>query len=131
MADFEKFELFDHIKNLTYKKVEYNEDNEMQVKSYPPYMINRMFSMSKFHIFDVNKVNRMNIDISPEQNYNYYFYLLPKRSIYNKYISIKNGSMSEELECICKYYQVGKKEAMEYCKLLTEAQRKEIISKYK
>ena len=57
----ESLSLFDHLNNLTENKTEYDPMNDVQTKSYEPYMINRYISMCDFYLPLVNEINKYDI----------------------------------------------------------------------
>ncbi len=100
---------FEHLENLTSRKIQWGQLSEEDKKSYPPFAINRYLSMSNFFI-DIALDLNINANITPEAHYNSLFAILPKRKVYIKYISKpkkKSEYTLEELRCIGKYLKIG------------------------
>ena len=117
--------LFDHLNNLSEKKIEFNPEDH---KNYEPYMINRFVSMCDLFIPLVNEINRY--DVPKELHYKYYLNSIPKRKQFFKYISKKKDEHKENRKNVMKYFQCGSKDVVEYLKILTEEQLEEINKKF-
>lgn len=65
--------LFDHLNNLSDKKIDFNPNDH---KNYEPYMINRFVSMCDLFIPLVNEINRY--DVPKDVHYKYYLNSIPK-----------------------------------------------------
>jgi hypothetical protein len=122
--------LFDHLNNLTVNKVEYDSDNDEQVKTYQPYMINRFISMSELYLPIVNQINKCH-NLPKEAHYTYFNTTLPKRRQYFKYVKKKVEISEEDRNLLCKYYKVGPRQVDEYINILTPEQIKIVVNKYK
>jgi hypothetical protein len=123
-----KFELFDHLSNLTEKKIPFDVQNDSQVKSYDPYIINRFISMCEFYTPLVNEINKY--DVPKSIHYQYFFGALPKRKTYFNYIKSKKDKDSEDIDCVMKYYECSKKDAIHYLTILTDDQVETIKKKF-
>lgn len=123
-----KLSLFEHLNNLTVNKEPFDVEDEGQVKSYEPYMINRFVSMTKAYTLLVNEINKY--DVPKNVHYEYYLSALPKRKQFFKYIKKNQKDEGEILKRLCLYYEIGKREAKQYLNLLSSEQVDEIYQKY-
>ncbi|HON83974.1 MAG TPA: hypothetical protein PLI22_07590 [Caldisericia bacterium] len=124
----ESLSLFDHLNNLTENKTEYDPMNDVQTKSYEPYMINRYISMCDFYLPLVNEINKY--DIPKNVHYRYFLSSLPKRKQFFKYISKGKDVNKDDKEKIAKYFECGNREAEMYLEILSEDQVKTIVQKF-
>ena len=124
----ESLSLFDHLNNLTENKTEYDPMNDVQTKSYEPYMINRYISMCDFYLPLVNEINKY--DIPKNVHYRYFLSSLPKRKQFFKYISKGKDVNKDDKEKIAKYFECGNREAEMYLEILSEDQVKTIVRKF-
>lgn len=120
--------LFDFLNDLTVNKTPLNRNDETQLKSYEPYMINRFISMAEIYVGIVNEINRY--DVPKSVHYEYYLSFLPKRKQYFKYLNKTKDKDDSIIKILCKYFEVGKKEAMEYVNILSDEQLNDIVKKY-
>jgi hypothetical protein len=118
MADTKKaLTLFDHIGNLTDKKVPWNSLSEMDRKSFSVYMVNRFLSMNPDMIEFVNELQKYTISVlSPKEVYNLYLEILPKKKMFLKYIKgdAKEKYSDKLIEYVSKYFECSNKESVEY-----------------
>lgn len=124
-----KFDLFDHLRNLTQDKVEFDINNDLQAKSYDPYITNRFISMSELHIKIVNNINKY--EVPKDVHYRYFFQKLPKRQHYFKYQKGKNEVDKNTRELLCEYYHCANGELEHHLQVLTPEQIKTIVDLYK
>jgi len=124
-----KLSLFDHLKNLTINKSEFDPHNDEQAKSYTPYMINRFISMTDVLLPVVNQINRF--DLPKSVHYRYFKTLLPKRKFFFNYIKKKKDVDLDEKKLLCKYFECGLREIENIITVLPEDQIKDILNKYR
>ena len=129
--------LFDHLDNLTIKKILWKDLSEMDRKSFSVYIINRFFSMNIDLIEIVNYLQKYTLEIfSPETTYKLYLDFLPKKKFYLKYIKAQEKNYNNEmLEYLSNYFQLGKGEVSEYADILLQSDKgkkelKIIVTKY-
>ena len=122
-------ELFDYLKSLTDKKEDLDFNNEEIHKGYQPYMINRFVSMAEVFIPLVNEIN--SFQVPKDVHFKYMFSILPKRKQYFKYIKGSKDLSEKEKKTISHYFQVGKREAEEYIRVLDKKQIDEILEIYR
>lgn len=128
--------IFDHLSGLTDRKQPWDQLNDVDKKSFTPFMINRWLSMNVDFIELVNEVQRFTVGhLSPRDTYKLYFDLLPRQKQYNKYIKGKKSDKynTELVELLSKHFLISEKESMEYIdlyQLVSLNTLEEIIKKY-
>jgi hypothetical protein len=113
--------IFDHLANLTHKKVPWSELSELDQKSFAPYLINRWLSMNPDYIELVDMLQQYTIGLLDKKHvYQLYYELLPKQKTFSKYIKGKkvNKYQPELVKFICDRFWVNKQEAADYIELL-------------
>jgi len=117
----------DYLNNICVDKVPITEED----KSYSPYMINRFISMSNIYIPIVNEINRF--QVPNVIHFQYMASVLPKRKQFFKYMKKKkeDNNFESNIECLSKYYEIGRKEAENYLNIMSKEQMKEISDLYK
>jgi len=125
-----KLTLFDHLNNLTENKVEWDDTNDDQTRSYDPYMTNRFVSMCQVYVQFINEVNKYNLP--KDVHYNYIHAGLPKRKQYFKYMKKKGGiELSEaDKKKLYDYFDIGPRQIEHYIDIMTEDQIKHILEMY-
>lgn len=113
-----KYTLAMHLKDLTINKLEWDPLDDLRVKTYDPFMMNRYISMISFLVPYVERANKLR-NPSKEIHYNYLLNALPKGNFFVKYIKAKKEPDREaKIESLCKYFEVGKSEAERKLKVL-------------
>ena len=123
--------IFDHLANLTHKKVSWDSLSEVDQKSFSPYIINRWLSMNPDYIELVDMLQQYTIGLlDKKQVYQLYYELLPKVKTFSKYIKGKKGNkyQPELVKFICDRFWVNKQEASDYLELLP---KEELVSELK
>ena len=116
------FTIFDHIGNITDKKLPISKYSEKNLKGWSSYMINRWLSMNMELIEIVNEFQKYTIGIlSSKETYQLYYDILPKKKFYSKYVKgKKQDKFNKELvEIFSMHYKCSKDEAIEYLDILT------------
>lgn len=110
--------IFEHIANVTYKKVDAGSYSESDWKSYSPYMMNKWLSMNRNYI-DVIDLIQPYYGLDKKIHYKLLSSILPKRKAFTKYIKGKKDSKynPELINLLCKYYEVSKDEIKTYLQL--------------
>lgn len=103
--------IFDILNDLTFNKVPWSEQDQKQVQSY---MLNRLLSMNPDYLPIVAEVQAITDLLSPEQYYNFYLDLLPKKKTFNKYISSKSEKNVKLLSFLAKQLQCSTREIEMY-----------------
>ena len=110
--------IFEHIANVTHKKVSADTYTESDWKSYSPYMMNKWLSMNRNYV-DVIDLIQPYYGLDKQVHYKMLSSLLPKRKSFTKYIKSKKGIKynPELINILCKYYEVSKSEIKTYLQL--------------
>ena len=108
------YELKDWLNSINSTK----EDLSEEIKSYPPYIINRCLSG---HIDCVMYANEMNMNHHLDKDLQYSFYLnsLRKRKRFSPWL---RKDKVTDLECIKSYYGYSNEKASQALKILTQEQ---------
>lgn len=121
-----KLGLFDYFDIVSNSKKKLSDE---ELGAYSPFMINRLVSMCDIYLGIANEINQY--QVPKDIHFEFWKAFLPKRKMYNKYIKSKSEGNDHELECLAKYYDIGKKEAKLYFDTLTKEQTKSIVDKYR
>lgn len=127
--------IFDFTKQIIQKDDIKFFDNldEQDKKIFSIFMIQRFLSMNKDWIWLINFVNKWTFTIDKEHYFKLITLLIPNQSkTYYKYIKGKNDIKYniEVINCIINYFQVSKKEAIEYYNILSNDKKIELLKKY-
>ena len=114
-------ELKDWLNSINYNKDDLSED----IKSYPPYIVNRCLSG---HMDCVMFANEMNMYSHLDKDMQYYFYLnsLRKRKRFSPWIKKEK---IEDIDSVKQYYGYSNEKAKEALRLLSESELNYIKSK--
>lgn len=106
----------DVIKSLNEKTGHVYEEEPDAIKDYPSFIVNKAFSNT---IDTLMYANEMNIrqDVSPRQNYDYYYNWIPKGKRFPKWYKKENNS---KIELVKEYYNVSDRVAEMYMQVLKE-----------
>jgi hypothetical protein len=116
--------IFDYL-NAIFNKTELKYDKKVA----PAYLLSLWLSHDQSLLSIVNEVNRYHFLLRDEDIYNYYYSIIPKgrRFIrWTKKMEMPKGQ-KEHLEEISLTYNISKREAMLYKKLLTIIDKHDII----
>ena len=107
-------ELKDWLNSVNFTKEDLSED----IKSYPPYIINRCLSG---HIDCIMYANEMNMHHQLDKDMQYSFYLntLRKRKRFSPWL---RKDKITDLECVKQYYGYSNEKAFQALKILTKEQ---------
>lgn len=116
--------IWDHLKNITTTKSEYLGD-----EGWNNWMINRFLSMNRDYCEVVNYIQQNTWQLKGEYLYALYKDIIPKKSVYLKYMKSTTAKKydEKEIEAVQSYFEVSKKEAKEYIDLLPENELEEIF----
>lgn len=107
--------IFDHAKHVSTTKPLWESLSEEDQKSWNTYMVNRILSMNRDLIELVDFI-QLNSNLPPEIVYKTYCALLPKGYSYKPFVKAQIKSLN--IKAVADYFQVSKREAREYAKLL-------------
>jgi hypothetical protein len=110
------YELKDWLNSVNFSKDDLSED----IRSYPPYIMNRCLSG---HIDCIIFANEMNINHHLDKDMQYSFYLnsLRKRKRFSPWL---RKDKIEDLECVKSYYGYNNEKASQALKILSKEQIK-------
>ena len=108
------YELKDWLNSVNFTKEDLSED----IKSYPPYIINRCLSG---HIDCIMYANEMNMHHQLDKDMQYSFYLntLRKRKRFSPWL---RKDKITDLDCVKQYYGYSNEKASQALKILTKEQ---------
>ncbi len=86
MAEIKSKTIFDILNDLSFNKVEWENQEQKKVQTW---MLNRWLSMHPDYLEIVAECQPMTDNLSPEMYYKFYLDLLPKKKFFTKYISKK------------------------------------------
>ncbi len=101
--------------------------DEGDIKQYIPYIVNKSLSYHLDSILFSNEMNRYS-SVPSDCQYKFYYYSLPKRKRFSKWIK-KNDS--EYIELLKKYYDISEVKAYEILDLFSEKQIEYIKNRLK
>lgn len=116
--------LFEFIDSITVTKKDLMVDNEAE-KAYPPYVINQALSMNYDCIVAANEMNKRP-GISKRMHYDFLRSILRKGKRYAKWAK---NEKHEYLQDVITYFNVGKREAIQYIDALTKEQLDQVRHK--
>ncbi len=115
---------FDYVKNVSYTKEDIMVD-DIEEKSYQPFIVNRALS---YHQDCIMMINEMNLKHSLDNRLQYSFLINPLRKR-NRFSKWQKPYQSKKLETIRDYYGVSTQKAKEYAELLNEKQYRDLKNK--
>ena len=117
---------FDFVKSVSSDKTDLMVD-EVEDKSYQPFLINRALS---YHQDAVFLTNEMNVRHGADNRLQYQFFLntLRKRQRFSQW---SKPYVSKKLDTVKDYYQMSTKEAKDYVELLSDKQLRELKNRMK
>ena len=122
--------LFDWLKEITYKKGDWNNFTDSDKKSWNTWMVNKFLSMNQDYIEVVNYVQQFGF-LTDEQIYNLYKDTLPKANVYLKFIKgKKDKSNQKDLVNLADYFACSIREVKDYIELLDPVDVKGILKNY-
>ena len=122
-------QIFDWLKQITYKKQSWDSFTEEDRASFNPYMVHRFLSMNPEYIEFVNLIQNIPYT-EKEKIYKLYLYMIPKKNMFLKYIkSTKTKTREELLQHLASYYECSLREAGEYYHMLHNDTIKGILKK--
>ena len=117
---------------LMYKTPWENFD-ESDHKTFSPFIVNRWLSMDNDFLEIVNFFQKYSIGLlESKDTYKWYCDVLPKGKRFNRYIKGKKQIKydKELVETVCKYFEISKKECIEYIELMDKEQIKFLLELY-
>lgn len=126
------FSIFDHLSNITDKKLPISQYSEKNIKSWSNYMINRWLSMNMDLVELVNEFQKYTIgQLGMKETYQLYSDVLPKKKLFSKYIKGKKQDKynNKLVELFANHFLCSNDEAFEYLDILTLTGKQNEIEK--
>jgi hypothetical protein len=122
--------LFDYLNCIMWTKENLDFTDPEIEKGYDVFIINRFLSMIEIY---VSMINMININPMPSKKHHYEWLrsVLPKAHQKINYIKKGKPEGEEAIAAIARFYEVGKKEATIYTRLLKKEEIEEIINIFK
>ena len=121
--------LFDWLKELTGKKRDWDSFSDKEKESFNPYMVNRFLSMHPPFIELINYVQTIPYT-DKGKYYKLYCNLLPKQSVWLKYIKPKMKQPNKKLlETVASLYEVPTRQAADWVSILDKEHIEEALQK--
>ena len=98
-------------------------NDEIDVKSYAPYIVNRALS---YHLDCVPYVNEMNMYPSVDKDMQYQYFLNSIRPMKRKFQSWQKSEKDKNIECIKEFFGYSNNKAKEALNILSDEQIAEI-----
>ena len=118
---FQIMELKDWLNSINYNKDDLSED----IKSYPPYIINRCLSGHMDCVMFANEMN-MYSHLDKDMQYSFYLNSLRKRKRFSPWIKKEK---IEDIDSVKQYYGYSNEKAKQALRLLSESELNYIKSK--
>ena len=121
------------INQILVHKTPWQNFDESEYKTFSPFIVNRWLSMDNDFIEIVNFFQKYSIGmLEPKDTYKWYCDILPKGKRFNRYIKGKKQVKYdiELVELVCKYFEISKKECIEYIELMGREQLKSLLELY-
>ena len=124
--------LFSWINELFVGKRNWDTFSDADKKKFSPFMVNRYLSMNDDFLSFVNYFQKYTIEVMPPKVvYQFYCNLLPKKKTYLKYLTGNKYKIDDTVvECLIKYFEVSKKQALEYYRLMDKKDLKLLLKKF-
>ena len=131
-SEFKTLGLFDHINHIRQVKSPdyYSKLSDAERKSFNHYMILRCLSMDKSIIEEIAFLSKYFNVMDSESFYKVCVAVTPMNRNYFPYIKSKSKKFNDKLiEYVCRRYDVGSNDAVDYCKILmsTKEGKEELI----
>ena len=121
------------INQILMYKTPWENFDESEHKTFSPFIVNRWLSMDNDFIEVVNFFQKYSIGLlSHKDIYTWYCDVLPRGKRFNRYIKGKKRIKYDEelVEIVCKYFEISKKECIEYIELMDKEQLKSLLELY-
>ena len=123
--------IFDWLKEITYKKSDWDSFSDNDKKSWNNYMVHRFLSMNSDYIEVVNIVQKYQY-LTDKQVYTIYKNLIPKRNVFLKYIKAKKDKTSiDDIKYLAEYFECSTREVKDYIELTPKKELANILDNFK
>ena len=118
--------IFDWLQHITLYKTSAEEFTDNDWEKFNSYMVHRFISMHVYYVEIADYAQSM-LPNMKKQIYNFYREMIPKKKVWLQYIKSKTENINKDLvECIAKYYEVGKSDALSYITVMTKEELFEV-----
>jgi len=107
----------------------HSKDYFFEEKYYTPWIVNKSLGSFPELLYYVQQMNTHHT-LSPEMQYDYYFYSIPKQKRFKKWLKKTNNADNKNIETIATIFGLSLKKATIAWNLLTVDQKKLIIDSY-
>lgn len=97
-------------------------DREELLNDYVPYQVNMCASNVADTMFIANEMNICH-RLTKEQQFDFYYHIVPKGKRYSKW---NTPAINNNVDVVAEYYNINKKVAEQYLKILTDIQIEDI-----
>ena len=111
-------ELKDWLNSINLNKKNLIEEDPSEIKTYPPYIINRCLSGHLDCIMFVNEMNRYSF-LDKDMKYSFYLNTLRKKKRFSPWL---RKEKVDDLECVKQYYGYSNEKASQALKILDKKQ---------
>lgn len=123
--------LFDVLKEVTKNQTPWDELTDEFKKEYSQFMINRFASSINLYIGPLAELDKYKVSDKVHHQYITSFFI--KKDHYFNYKAYKKEKNPDEnaIPFLCKYFEIGAREAAQYLDLMSDEEIKEICLLYK
>ena len=112
--------IFDWLQHITLYKTPAEDFSDNDWEKFNAYMIHRFLSMNIYYV-EIAEYAQSLMPTMKKQIYNFYREMIPKKKVWLKYVKSQTKTINKDLiECIAKYYEVGKSDALSYIVVMTK-----------
>lgn len=124
--------VFDIIKRITTTKDKWENIPEEERETFNKWIVQKYLSFYPDYVEVVNIIQTQSWQMAPELLYKVYCDIIPKKSLWLKYIKQQNKKeyKEEEIKVIAEYYEISSREAKEYINTLPKEELKDILSQF-
>lgn len=120
--------IFDFLKSITETKEDIDFNTQSIKSAYNTFMIDKYISMCNIYLGMANIMNKC-YTVPADMHYEFYKSMLPKRKQFFEYVK-KTKEDDDGIDAIKNYYEISRREAEDYYKLLDKDQIAEIKAKF-
>jgi len=113
-----KLSPFEIIDSMMFKKDDLDFSDHLVSSSYNYYFINRCLSMMENIVPVVQEANKISNLLSKEAHYQFLKNALPKTKYRGKFIKKESHDDQKAIDVICKHFEVGQKDALDYYNMM-------------
>ena len=112
--------IFDWLQHITLYKTPAEDFSDNDWEKFNSYMVHRFISQSLYYV-EIAEYAQSLMPTMKKQIYNFYREMIPKKKVWLKYVKSQTKTINKDLiECIAKYYEVGKSDALSYIAVMTK-----------